>query len=149
MGRITLVLFLIVVSFSVFSGVVSAQVRTPLTSSTAFPVSVVSPDNALATEINPSALGALDSWSLAVSHVDPAEGTAYADQQTSVFLASKLGEGFALGTGVDVFRSQRSDLASYNGYVLGAAFGSGSAWSLGTNWASEIAEAGWRQRAHR
>ncbi len=134
MGRIKLVLFLIAVSFSVLPGVVSAQVRTPLTSSTAFPVSVVSPDNALATEINPSALGALDSWSLAVSHVSPARETAYSDRQTSVFLASKLGEGFALGTGIDVFRSERAGLASYNGFVLGTAFNAGPAWSLGTNW---------------
>ncbi len=134
MGRITLVLFLIVVSFLDFSGTVSAQVRTPLTSSTAFPVSVVSPDSAIATEINPSALGALDSWSLAVSHVDPAQGTAYSDQQTSVSIASKLGDSFALGAGVDVFRSKRSDLASYNGFVLGTAFNAGPEWSLGVNW---------------
>jgi len=134
MGRIALLLFLIVVSFAVFPAHMSAQVRTPLTSSTAFPVSVVSPDNALATQINPAALGALESWSLAVSHVDPAKGTAYADRQTSVSLASALGAGFSLGAGVDVFRSRSALSTSYNGFVLGAAFNAGRDWSLGTNW---------------
>lgn len=134
MGRIALVLFLIVVSLAVFPGRMSAQVRTPLTSSTAFPVSVVSPDNALATQINPSALGALDSWSLAASHVDHASGTAYTDRQTAFSLASKLSEGFAFGTGVDLFRSRTPGLASYNGFALGAALSPGKTWSLGSTW---------------
>ncbi len=134
MGHIALLLVLIVVSFTVFPAQMSAQVRTPLTSSTAFPVSVVSPDSALATALNPAALGALDTWSMTVSHVAPAKGTAYSDRQTSVFLASALGEGFALGAGVDVFRSRSALSSSYNGFVLGAAFSAGPQWSLGTNW---------------
>jgi len=134
MGRIAPFLFLIVVSLAAFPAQMSAQVRTPLTSSTAFPVSVVSPDSAIATQVNPSGLGALESWSLAVSHVDAARGTAYTDRQTAVSLASKLGEGFAFGTGIDTFRSRTPGTASYNGFVLGGALSPAKSWSLGSTW---------------
>ncbi len=141
MRRTALVLFLLVVCSVVLVGSVSAQVRSSLTSSTAFPVSLVSPDNALATDLNPSALGTLDTWSLTASHVEPAQGSAYADRETSVFLASPLGSAFALGAGVHAFRnrddglgSPRNEMGSFNALVLGAALSAGPMWSLGATW---------------
>jgi protease-4 len=103
---------------------------------------VVSPDNALATSINPSALGALDTWSLTGSYIDPLPDSAFADRLTSVYLASRLGQSFALGAGVDALRSRTPGLSSYNGFTLGAALNAGAAWSLGASWRLRAPRAG-------
>jgi protease-4 len=108
----------------------------------------VSPDNALAVDVNPSALGALDTWSLTASHVEPGSGSAYSNRETSLFFASPFGSGFALGAGVDVFRNRPdgfgriNELDSYNAFVLGAALSSGPSWSLGSTWRVRSARTG-------
>src|SRR5689334_13797730 len=87
------------------SAPVSAQVRTPLTSATAFPVSIVSPDSAVATAVNPSALGALQGASLTYSHVEAAKHTAYPNRFDGGWLAGRAGRNLALGVGAEFMRS--------------------------------------------
>ncbi len=147
MGRIALFVCLVSVRFAVFPEVLSAQVRTPLTSSTAFPVSLVSPDSAVATAVNPSGLSALDDWSVSFSHVDAAPGTAFADRQTSAYAASRVGAGQSLGAGIEVFRSRTPDLGSHHAFLLAASLASGPTWSLGSSWRIRAPRAG-GQHAH-
>lgn len=113
------------------SATVSAQVRTPLTSATAFPVSIVSPDNAAATAINPSALGALRGTSLTYSHVAGVEGTAYPNRSDGLWFGARVSRRFALGTGLEFMRTNVAGLASTNGFSVGAALNLSRSLSLG------------------
>ncbi len=115
------------------SATVSAQVRTPLTSSVAYPVSIVSPDNAAATAINPAALGALQGASFTYSHVSARGETAYPDRTDAAWLAGALGRKLSLGGGLEFMRANTPGLASTNGFVIGAAANLGMRWSLGTS----------------
>jgi protease-4 len=116
------------------SATVSAQVRTPLTSYTAFPVSIVSPDNASATAVNPSALGALQGVSLTYSHVGAASDTAYPNRTEAAWLAGSPSQRLSLGAGVEFMRSDIAGLASTNGFSMGASLNMGTSWSLGTTY---------------
>jgi protease-4 len=112
----------------------AAQVTSPIAPATGFPISIVSPDNAAATSINPSALGALAGWSLAYSHVDAADGSAYADRSDAAWFATRLGSSLGLGTGFDLVRSRTPGLASSNGFLLGASINPARHWSWGATY---------------
>ncbi|HEX6243327.1 MAG TPA: hypothetical protein VFZ61_20580, partial [Polyangiales bacterium] len=111
-----------------------AQVAAPLAPSTAFPVSIVSPDNASALAINPSALGSVDGWSIAFSHVSPVDRSVYADRTDAAWVAAEVGKMVSLGAGLDFTRSRTPDLPDSNNGVLGAALNMGTSWSLGAVW---------------
>lgn len=111
-----------------------AQVSPSLTPQTAFPLSIVSPDNAASTSLNPSALGALDSWSITYSHVAPADGTSQTDRFDGVWAATPLGSSLTVGTGLEFARARDGSGADTNGFVLGASLNPSRAWSLGTSW---------------
>ncbi len=113
---------------------VYAQVRTPLTSATAFPVSIVSPDNAAATAINPSALGALDGVSLTYSHVAGAQGTAYPNRSDGLWFGGRASRRLALSGGLEFMRTDTVGLASTNGFSAAAALNLSRNWSLGTTY---------------
>src|SRR6476620_9817375 len=116
------------------SATVSAQVRTPLTSATAFPVSIVSPDNAAATSINPSALGSLHGVSFTYSHVSAERDTSYANRSDAAWLAGSATRKLSLGGGLEFTRSNTAGLASTNGFVLGAAVNMWAYLSVSANW---------------
>src|SRR5688500_13759082 len=118
MRRIAPVLFVAAVSLAVSPGTLSAQVRTPHTSATAFPVSLVSPDSAAPVSLNPSALGSLDSWSLAYSHVDATPDTAYADKFDALWLPFPVFDGMALGFGPEFMRARMPGLVDTNGCAM-------------------------------
>jgi protease-4 len=101
---------------------------------TAFPISIVSPDNAAATSINPSGLGAIEGWSLAYSHIDGAGGSAYADRGEAGWFAARLGKQLGVGTGFDLVRSNTAGLASSNGFLLAASFNPARYWSWGATY---------------
>jgi len=111
-----------------------AQVSPSLTPSTAFPISLASPDNALGVALNPSALGALESWSLTYSHVAAAADTSQPDRYDGLFFASPLGEALSIGGGLEFARARDGSAADQNGLFLGAALSRGRVWSLGTSW---------------
>ncbi|MFT3921996.1 MAG: signal peptide peptidase SppA [Myxococcales bacterium] len=94
----------------------------------------MSPDNASATSVNPSALGALHGLSFTYSHVSAVGNTAYPDQLDAAWLAGSVGRRLSLGGGLDFMRASTPGLASTNGFVLGAAFNMGTYFSLGANW---------------
>ena len=110
-----------------------AQVSPSLTPATAFPLSIVSPDNALGLALNPSALGALESWSLTYSHVAAARETSQRDRFDGLFFATPLGDALALGGGLELVRARDGSGADHDGGYLGAALSAGPVWSLGSS----------------
>lgn len=113
---------------------VSAQVGSALAPGTAFPVSIVSPDSAAALGVNPSALGAVDGWSIAYSHVSAVDRSVYADRTDAVWLAADVGKMLSVGAGLDFLRTRTNGLPSSNNGVLGASLNMGPSWALGANW---------------
>lgn len=113
---------------------VSAQVRSPLTPGTAFPVSIVGPDSAVATAVNPSALGALEGASFTFSHVEDVADSAFPDRTNAGWIAGRVARSLALGGGLEFVRAGQPGLVSTNGFVLGGAINMGAYWSLGSTW---------------
>lgn len=134
MRRLAWVLWAWLVGAVGFAGEGWAQVGPGFTPQTAFPVSLVAPDNAAATSINPSALGTLDSWSLSYSHVASARGTSYGDRYDAAWFATPLLDVAALGTGIEFQRGRDGSRADQNGFVLGGAVRPSPLWSLGASW---------------
>jgi protease-4 len=93
----------------------------------------VSPDNASATAINPSALTSLDDWSLTYSHVTPLRGTAYENRFDALWMGLPLSDEFALGFGPEFMRARTPGLPDTNGFVLAASAG-GPVWTWGVSW---------------
>jgi protease-4 len=106
----------------------------PIAPSTAFPVSVVSPDSAAAMSINPSALGNVDGWSIAFSHVSAVNRSTYADRSDTAWLAADLGRVLSLGAGMEAMRSFTPGLPNTNTGLLGASLQMGRNWSMGSVW---------------
>jgi protease-4 len=94
----------------------------------------VSPDNASALTINPSALGSVDDWSVTFSHVDAVDRSTYADRTDSVWVAGDVGKMLSVGAGLDFLRSRSTGLPDCNNGSLGAALNMGSSWSWGATW---------------
>jgi protease-4 len=112
----------------------TAQMASPIAPSTGFPVSVVSPDNAAALSINPSALGNIDGWSIAFSHVSAVNQSAYPDRTDAAWLATDLGSMLSLGAGYESLRSRTDGLPDTNSGLLGASLQTGRNWSWGALW---------------
>lgn len=83
----------------------------------------MSPDNAAATSINPSALNHLDSWSLTYSHVAAEANTAFTERYDALWLALPLTRSFAVGIGPEFMRARTPGLFDTNGFVMGAGLG--------------------------
>ena len=111
-----------------------AQVGSWFTPETAFPVSLVAPDNAASTALNPSALATLDSWSLTYSHIAPASTTSFRDRYDGLWFATPLLDAFTIGTGLDFRRGRDGSRADANGFVLGGAIHPTPMFSFGATW---------------
>jgi len=98
---------------------------------TAFPVSIVNPEGAASVAINPAAIGSFDEWSLAYSHVDAADRSAYSNRTDAAWFAGKLGKSLALGTGAEFVRTRTDGVPSSNAFVLGGTVNMGPSWSWG------------------
>ena len=105
-----------------------------MTPETAYPVSLVSPDSAAGTAINPSSLGALSNWSLSYSHVAAARDTNQRDKYDGAWFATPVGKAMALGTGIEFGRARDGSGSSQNGFVLASAINAGSMLSFGSSW---------------
>src|SRR4051812_1850065 len=125
MSRVACVLFAALVGFASFPRRTQAQVSSPMTPETAYPVSLVSPDSAAGTAINPSSLGALSNWSLSYSHVAAARDTNQRDKYDGAWFATPVGKAMALGTGIEFARARDGSLANQNGFVLASAINAG------------------------
>jgi protease-4 len=93
----------------------------------------VSPDNASATAVNPSALTDLDAWSLTYSHVTPLRGSAHENRYDALWMGLPVSDEFALGFGPEFMRARTPGLPDTNGFVLSAAAG-GPVWTWGLSW---------------
>ncbi|MDB4975713.1 MAG: Protease [Myxococcaceae bacterium] len=105
-----------------------------MTPETAFPVSLVAPDNAAGVALNPSSLGTLQNWSLTYSHVAPARGTNQRDRYDGAWFATPLGSMLAVGGGIEFARSRDRGEVDQNGFVLAAALSPSPKVSLGASW---------------
>ena len=110
---------------------VRAQLASAAAPSTGFPVSIVTPEGAVAVAINPAAIGSFDDWSLAYSHVDAANRSSYANRSDAAWFAGRLGRSLALGTGAEFVRARMDGLPSSNNFVIGGAVNMGPSWSWG------------------
>ncbi len=126
--------FAAVVGFFAFPASLWAQVSSSAAHEVAYPTSLVSPDNASATSLNPSALAALPAWSLTYSHVAAARATSWRDRYDAAWFATPLGELVTFGTGLEFNRAGDGSAADYNGFLMSAALHSSPRWSLGLGW---------------
>lgn len=134
MRRLAWVLCASAVCIASFPATGWAQVGAWFTPATAFPVSIVAPDNAASTSINPSALSTLESWSLTYSHIAPAATTSYRDRYDAVWLAAPLFDALALGGGLEFQRGRGGSRVDANGLVIGASFQLQRLFSAGATW---------------
>ena len=84
--------------------------------------------------MNPSALGSVDGWSIAYSHVDAVARSTYADRTDAVWLAANVGKVLSLGAGLDFLRHSQQGLPASNNGALGASLNMGPYWSWGATW---------------
>ena len=135
MSRFLGVLFAALVLWGVPASSVCAQVGGSLTSSTPFPVSIVSPGGALAVDVNPAAISDLRSWALRLEHVRGSADTVQPDRRTGGYLAIPTRFRLGLGAGLESLRARQSLTSpSYRTLSWAASLWSSPAWSLGASW---------------
>lgn len=134
MSRVPSVLFAAAAILGIFSSNVCAQVGTSLTSSTPFPVSIVSPGGALSTDVNPAALGDLRSWAIRLERVRGAEGSLRPDDRSGGYLAYPTRWGIALAAGLESVDSNTAGIPSHRTLTWAGSLSSGPSWTFGGAW---------------
>lgn len=97
------------------------------------PVSLSAPDDALAVDVNPAALGFLPSWSFVFLMMNASEDAAFGEAGYGFFGAVPLPLGFALGASAQSLDPTRSSGLDDRGFAsLALAFAPIPQWSVGT-----------------